>query len=148
MFDGWVDAPEYLPGPSNYTFPLTCVDTSHPVFTSTGISQGELFQGLCAGEVDARIPGFGPIPASTIAFRAELPLFVGNRKDPNQPVVAESALLEQNFGPIPSRVFSAGSYGWPYGLDNLSFDPFTYTFANEKISKLTERILRWSMREL
>jgi len=148
MFDGWVDAPQYVPGPSCYSYPLTCADVAHPVFAGTGIAAGEVFDGLCAGEVDARVPGYGPVPSSTVAFRAQLPFLVGNRKDPAAPVIAESVLLERPLGPVPSRVFSAGSYGWPYGLDDLGFDGYPYAFANPKIQALTAQILRWSMREL
>jgi hypothetical protein len=147
-FRGWVDANRYVPGPSLNSTALVADDVTHPVFAGTGITKGQSFPGLCGGEYDWRDPSYASPPVRTL-FRTPLDWIYSSWHDITKMEYQESALHEKTYpSGQTARVFNAGTYTWAWGLDDFSFEPWDFRFANQRIQALTTNILRWAAKEI
>lgn len=150
QFRGWVDANAYSPPPALNATAMVAYDTSHPVFAGTGIAPGDSFRGLCGGEFDRYDPQYTPAlgAARTLAFRTPLDWVFNNFHDVTRVEYQESSLHEKNYpGGITARVFNAGTYTWAWGLDDFSFEPYRFGFADDRIRQLTSNILHWAAKD-
>lgn len=167
MYDGWVNrgtAGQPEVGQDSFGhLPMVVADTSHSVFSGTGIAAGDTFVGLCGGEFDREISGYAKPSNLTKICRTPIP---GQYAAGGIDKVQESVLHEQtSILGNKWRVFNAGTFNWPWGLDNFSFDrdtsgrskyltdvanPFGADtsmpgkgFADTRVRTLTNQVLRW-----
>lgn len=147
-FRGWVDANRYIPGPTLNSTALVADEVSHPVFSGTGITRGQTFPGLCGGEYDWQDPAYEG-PAVRTLFRTPLDWIYSSWHDITKMEYQESALHEKRYpSGRTARVFNAGTYTWAWGLDDFSFEPHDFRFADNRIQTLTGNILRWAAKEI
>ena len=148
QFRGWVDFNDYE-GPLLSSTAMVADDVTHPVFSGTGITRGQRFDGLCGGEYDTKHTDF-PAPSGVrMAFTTPLDYLHSSWHDLTRLEFQQSALHEKTFaGGVTSRVFNAGTYTWAWGLDDFSLEPHRYDFADERIQALTANIVRWAAKEL
>ncbi|NWJ98692.1 MAG: hypothetical protein HXX20_23335 [Chloroflexi bacterium] len=112
--------------------PYIVKNSQHWIYEGSGLKDGDSIPGIVGYEIDYFMPEYGQAAArsNTWAFLSSSP-FVSHEK------VTANATTSIFQAPSGAWVFSTGTLGWAWALDNFG----KHTVANNGIQKATQNIL-------